>query len=91
MTPNEINQRLTDIRNTLNIVSVAGADNMNRLLGCILLLDKLQPEIAALVQSETEEVIVDAADLDEQQPENAAMTRPEPEEEAIIDAADQTD
>lgn len=63
MTPHEINQRLTDIRNTLNLVSVAGADNMNRLLGCILALDKLQPEIAAMTRPEPEEeVIIDAAD-----------------------------
>lgn len=63
MTPNEINQQLTNIRNTLNIVSVAGADNMNRLLGCILALDKLQPEIAALTRPEPEEeVVIDAPD-----------------------------
>ena len=62
MSPHEINQRLTDIRNTLNIVSVAGADNMNRLLGCILALDKLQPEIAALTRPDAEEVVIDAPD-----------------------------
>lgn len=91
MTPQEINQQLTNIKNTLNTVTISGAENMNRLLGCILLLDKLQPEISTLVQPEAEEVVVDAADLDKQQPEIAAMTRPEPEEEVIIDAADQTD
>lgn len=62
MTPNEINQQLTNIRNTLNLVSVAGADNMNRLLGCILALDKLQLEIAALTRPEPEEVVIDAPD-----------------------------
>lgn len=63
MTPNEINQRITDIRNTLNIVSVVGAENMNRLLGCILALDNLKPEIAALTRPEPEEeVVIDAPD-----------------------------
>lgn len=63
MTPQEINQNLTNIKNTLNTVTVSGAENMNRLLGCILLLDKLQPEIAALTRPEPEEeVIIDAAD-----------------------------
>lgn len=46
MTPQEIKQSFQNIRNTLNTVEVRGAENMNHLLGCIVAMDKLWPEIA---------------------------------------------
>lgn len=45
MTPQEIKVNFMNIRNTLDTVEVRGANNMNHLLGCILAMDKLWPEI----------------------------------------------
>lgn len=45
MTPQEIKVNYMNIRNTLDAVEVRGANNMNHLLGCILAMDKLWPEI----------------------------------------------
>lgn len=45
MTPQEIKANYMNIRNTLDTVEVRGANNMNHLLGCILAMDKLWPEI----------------------------------------------
>ena len=46
MTTQEIKQSFQNIRNTLNTVEVRGAENMNHLLGCIVAMDQLWPEIA---------------------------------------------
>ena len=43
--------RLTSVINTLNQITVQGKDNMNRLLGCILVLESLN--------ADTEEVPAD--------------------------------
>ncbi len=41
MTLTEIKNALATISNTLNAITVQGKDNMNHLLGSILLLDKI--------------------------------------------------
>ena len=50
MTPQEVNKQITDVINTLCTVSVSGKENMDHMLGCIWLLEKLRPEIAAFEQ-----------------------------------------
>lgn len=45
MTLTEIKNALATISNTLNAITVQGKDNMNHLLGSILLLDKIVANI----------------------------------------------
>lgn len=41
----ELAQKLASIRNTLNRITVSGADNLNHLLGCIQTLDQIIEEM----------------------------------------------
>ena len=43
----ETKANLTNIINTLNTIEVKGRENMNRLLGCILLLERVVAEADA--------------------------------------------
>lgn len=52
MSKEELKNNLKNIRNTLNTVSVSGAENMNRLLGCIMMLDKDIQAVDALTVEE---------------------------------------
>lgn len=52
MSKEELKNNLKNIRNTLNTVSVSGAENMNRLLGCIMMLDKVLQAADALTVEE---------------------------------------
>ncbi len=52
MSKEELKNNLKNIRDTLNTVSVSGADNMNRLLGCIMMLNKLIHGVDALTVEE---------------------------------------
>lgn len=52
MSKEELKNNMKNIRDTLNTVSVSGADNMNRLLGCIMMLNKLIPGVDALTVEE---------------------------------------
>ena len=36
-----MDSRLTQVLNTLNLIEVQGKDNLNRLLGCILVLEDI--------------------------------------------------
>lgn len=45
---------LTNIANTLNCVEVKGRDNMNRLLGCILTIDRIISELKERPEAESE-------------------------------------
>ena len=45
MTSQEIKQNYQNIRNTLDIIEVRGSTNLNHLLGSIIAMDKLWPEI----------------------------------------------
>lgn len=44
MTPSQTKSNLVNIINTLNTIEVKGKENMNRMLGCILLLEKMAHE-----------------------------------------------
>lgn len=44
MTPSQTKTNLVNIINTLNTIEVKGKENMNRMLGCILLLEKMVHE-----------------------------------------------
>ena len=61
MTPQEIKANYMNIRNTLDIVEVRGANNMNHLLGCILAMDKLWPEIEKQLTPEEVSLSVEEA------------------------------
>ena len=50
MTLQEIQNNINNIVNTLGTITVSGKENMNRLLGCIMLLETMPQHIAALVQ-----------------------------------------
>lgn len=52
MSKEELKNNLKNIRNTLNTVSVSGAENMNRLLGCIMMLDKVLQAADAMTVEE---------------------------------------
>ena len=52
MSKEELKNNLKNIRDTLNTVSVSGADNMNRLLGCIMMMNKLINGVDALTVEE---------------------------------------
>lgn len=55
MSKEELKNNLKNIRNTLNTVSVSGAENMNRLLGCIMMLDKVLQAADALTVEEAKD------------------------------------
>ena len=48
MNPSDLKTGLTSIVNTLNTIEVKGKDNLNKLLGCVMLLEKLIPELEKL-------------------------------------------
>ena len=48
-----MNETLTHVINTLNTIEVRGKDNLNKLLGCILVLEKLMSQ-EGFVQMPTE-------------------------------------
>ena len=64
MTLQEIQNNINNIVNTLGTITVSGKENMNRLLGCIMLLETMPQHIAALVQP-PEEAHDDAESEDE--------------------------
>lgn len=56
MTAQEIANNIKNVNDTLNTISVSGEPNLNRLLGCILLLKKLEQEARALPNFEVVEM-----------------------------------
>ena len=55
MSLQEIQNNINNVVHTLETISVSGKENMNRLLGCIMLLETMPQHIAALVQPPVEE------------------------------------
>lgn len=59
MTASEIKTNLTSIANTLDQIQVTGHTNMNRLLGCYVLLNRIIPEIDNIDAGNPDNVTVD--------------------------------
>lgn len=60
MSLQEIQNNINNIVNTLGTITISGKENMNRMLGCIMLLETLPQHIAALVQPPDMEAHEDA-------------------------------
>ena len=75
MTAQEIANNIKNVTNTLDTITVSGEANLNRLLGCILLLKKLEQEARALPDIEVVEM--DEAPVEEAPVEEA------PEEQEV--------
>ena len=58
-----MDSRLTQVVNTLNLIEVQGKDNLNRLLGCILVLEDI---IANGEDIPSDDVIPDPAEYSEE-------------------------
>lgn len=65
MTPKQIKTNLISVINTLNTVEVKGRENMNRLLGSIMLLEKTTQEIEHLEAPEFTDIKVEEATHEE--------------------------
>lgn len=56
MTQDQIKTNLIAVTNTLNQIDVKGKDNMNRLLGCIMMLENIAKAFDAPPEISLEEV-----------------------------------
>lgn len=54
-----MNETLTHVINTLNLIDVHGKDNLNKLLGCILVLEKL------MTAEDPNQMLTDQSNMDE--------------------------
>ena len=55
MSKEELKNNMKNIRDTLNTVSVSGAENMNRLLGCIMMMNKLIKDVDSMIVEEAQD------------------------------------
>ena len=76
MTAQEIANNIKNVHDTLNTINVSGEPNLNRLLGCILLLKKLEQEARALPNFEVVEMGEAPAEAVEEAPVEQELESP---------------